>query len=77
MNLVGQKVKHKVFGVGMISSQDDEELIKQELSMMICETCTLSDSCPGPGLCLLPKGAKKKQVDSMYKFLKESEEKKR
>lgn len=24
MNLVGQKVKHKVFGVGMISSQDDE-----------------------------------------------------
>lgn len=54
----------------------DEDLIKQELSMMICETCMLSDSCPGPGLCLLPKGAKKKQVDSMYKFLKKSEENK-
>ncbi len=54
----------------------DEDLIKQELSMMICETCMLSDSCPGPGLCLLPKGAKKKQVDSMYKVLKQSEKKK-
>lgn len=52
----------------------DEELIKQELSMMICETCALSDSCPGPGLCLLPKGAKKKQVDSMYQVMKKTEE---
>ena len=54
----------------------DEDLIKQELSMMICETCMLSDSCPGPGLCLLPRGAKKKQVDAMYKFLKQSEKNK-
>ncbi len=51
----------------------DEDLVKQELSMIICETCMLSDSCHGTGLCLLPKGAKKKQCDSMYKFIKQSE----
>ncbi len=51
----------------------DENLVKQELSMMICETCMLSDSCPGPELCFLPRGAKKKQADSMYKFLKQAE----
>ena len=51
----------------------NEYLIKQELAMIVCETCMLSDNCPGPGLCLLPRGAKQKQVDAMYKFLKQSE----
>ncbi len=51
----------------------NEYLIKQELAMIVCETCMLSDNCPGSGLCLLPRGAKQKQVDAMYKFLKQSE----
>ena len=54
----------------------DERLIKQNLELIVCETCMLSDSCPGLGLCLLPRGAKKRQVDSMYKFLRQSEKNK-
>ncbi len=54
----------------------DADLMKQELAMIVCETCMLSDSCPGPGMCLLPRGAKQRQVDAMYKFLKESEKNK-
>lgn len=48
----------------------DEELIKQELSQIVCETCPLSDTCSGTVMCMLPKGTKKKLVDEMYKALK-------
>lgn len=50
----------------------DADLMKQDLDMIVCEACMLSESCPGPGMCLLPRGKKQKQVDAMYKFLKES-----
>lgn len=44
----------------------DEELIKQELATIVCETCPLEEQCV-PGMCLLPKGEKKRKVNSLYK----------
>lgn len=42
----------------------DDELLRQEVKLMICETCFLSEQCAG--FCLLPKGAKKAMVDLMF-----------
>ena len=47
----------------------DEELIKQELSMIVCEACPLSDSCSGPGFCMKPKGMKKRQINELYSVI--------
>ncbi len=47
----------------------DEELIKQELDMIVCETCMLSESC-SRYFCLLPKGERKSRVDNLYNAVK-------
>ena len=46
----------------------DEELIKQELESIVCETCYLHEQCYG--MCLLPKGKKKAMINSLYKAAK-------
>ena len=43
----------------------DEELLKQEIGFMVCETCYLHEQCFGT--CLLPKGKKKTMINSLYK----------
>ena len=52
----------------------DDELIRQELEMLVCETCFLHDQCFGD-VCLLPKGKRKAQVDAMHTALKASDQK--
>ncbi len=51
----------------------DEELIRQEIDSIICETCFLNEQCFGN--CLLPKGKRKKMVDEMYRVLQSSNRK--
>lgn len=42
----------------------DDELLRQEAELMVCETCFFSEQCIG--FCLLPQGAKKAKVDSVF-----------
>lgn len=63
-------------GITLIDSYElptDEELIRQEIDSIICETCFLNEQCFGN--CLLPKGKKKKMVDEMYRVLQASQHK--
>lgn len=46
----------------------DDDLLKQNLETMVCETCFLSEQCTG--ICLIPKGSKKAKVDSWFKKVK-------
>ncbi len=48
----------------------DEDLMRQELEMMVCETCFLNEQCYG--MCLLPRGEHKAKVESLLKVLKKS-----
>lgn len=48
----------------------DEDLMRQELEMMVCETCFLNEQCYG--MCLLPRGEYKAKVESLLKVLKKS-----
>ena len=47
----------------------DEELMRQEIEMIVCETCYLYEQCGG-GYCLLPKGAKRAKVEAMLRMVK-------
>ena len=49
----------------------DDELLRQEVESMVCETCFLSEQCVG--FCLLPEGAQKAKVDSMFQALKSNQ----
>lgn len=49
----------------------DDELLRQEVELMVCETCFLSEHCTG--FCLLPKGAKKAKVDFMFHAVKSNQ----
>lgn len=48
----------------------DEDLMRQELEMMVCETCFLNEQCYG--MCLLPRGEHKAKDVSLLKVLKKS-----
>ena len=51
----------------------DDDLMRQELRFIVCETCYLRDQCFGS--CLLPNGVFKKKVDDAFRFIKISERK--
>ncbi len=53
----------------------DDDLMRQSVEEIVCETCLFTDKCYG--ICLLPKGEKKKRVDDMLLFLKHTEKEKR
>ena len=46
----------------------DNELLRQEVESMVCETCFLSEQCIG--FCLLPKDVKKAKVDAIFHAVK-------
>lgn len=46
----------------------DNELLRQEVESMVCETCFLSEQCIG--FCLLSKEAKKSKVDAIFHAVK-------
>lgn len=48
----------------------DDNLMRQELEMMVCETCLMNEQCYE--MCLLPRGERKAKVESLLKFLKET-----
>lgn len=52
----------------------DDDLLKQELDQIVCETCYLYDNCYGT--CLLPKGQRKAKVDALFEHLKQTKDKK-
>lgn len=55
-------------GIKMIDKYDlpsDAKLRGEALEQIVCETCFLSEQCYG--MCLLPKGEKKKRVDDLLK----------
>ena len=49
----------------------DDELLRQEVELMVCETCFLSEQCTG--FCLLPKGAKKAKIDLLFHAVKSNQ----
>ena len=46
----------------------DDELLRREIELIVCETCFLSEQCTC--FCLLPKDAKKAKVDSIFHAVK-------
>lgn len=46
----------------------DAQLKKQAVEQLVCETCYLNEQCFG--VCLLPKGEKKRKVRNLLSFLK-------
>lgn len=49
----------------------DYDLKKQAVEQLVCETCFLSEQCFG--MCLLPKGEKRKRVKALLEVLKKHE----
>lgn len=49
----------------------DDDLLKQELEQMVCETCFLHDNCYG--ICLLPKGQREAKIAAMLELIKANE----
>lgn len=49
----------------------DDDLMRQELERIVCETCLMGEQCYGK--CLLPRGKRKEKVESMLKLLKKSD----
>lgn len=49
----------------------DDELLRQEVELMVCETCFFSEQCVV--FCLLPEDAKKAKVDSMFHAVKSNQ----
>lgn len=49
----------------------DEDLLRQTLDLVACDTCFLSGTCSGT--CFLPKGQRKAKVNDMFKFLQAAE----
>ena len=49
----------------------DDELLRQEVESIVCETCFLSEQCTF--FCLLPEGSKKAKVNSIFHSIKSNQ----
>ena len=62
----GLKNPEKIKNIEKYELPTDEKLERQAIEQIVCETCILSEQCHG--ICLLPKGEKKKRVDDLAKY---------
>ena len=51
----------------------DDDLMRQSVEEIVCETCLFTERCYG--MCLLPKGERKKRVDDILRFLNKKKHK--
>ena len=49
----------------------DDDLMRQDLELIVCENCLMSEQCSG--MCLLPREKRKEKVEAILKLLKKSE----
>ena len=47
----------------------DDDLIRQEIGQLVCDTCYLQEQC-NRTICYLPKHEKKRKVDGLFRLLK-------
>ena len=66
----GLRNPQKITKIDPYQLPSDDELLRQEVELMVCETCFLSEQCTG--FCLLTKGEKAK-IDSMFHAVKSNQ----
>ena len=64
----GLRNPKKILRIDAYEIPSDEELIRQEIEKIVCETCFLREQCYG--MCLLSRGAKKVMIDDLFKSVR-------